>query len=261
MAARIRILQLAIALVNLLIFALAFTSLWPFAAGDFKVDLPTAGEVEWGYDDGVVSVVAPYTITNGGYYDVADLVISYDVTNVTGDHVASDVIEIGTIAAGSVMDDALEFSIDLQDLYDRGFVSMVFDYDYLDFVVDVSCKYTMKLIDFRAEYTVGVPWDPLIQDVTVDDVSYDIGTQRLVVDYHMVTSDLLSGDATLHAMLYNGLLFVSEDYETVSLGGSHAGTLFFDVPLGSTPDRVLFEAQIGGFTFEQTYMLSSEAMP
>ena len=261
MAARIRVLQVAIALVNLFIFALAFTSLWPFAAGDFKVDLPSAGEVEWSYDAGVVSVVAPYIITNGGFYDVADLAISYDVTNVTLDPVASDVLDIGTIAAGTVLDDALEFSIDLQDLYDRGLISMVFDYDYLNIVVEVSCKYTMKLVDFRAEYSVGVPWDPLIQDVTVDDVSYDAGTQQLVVDYHIVTSDLLSGVATMHASLYNGLLFISEDSETISLGGSDSGTLVFSVPLGDVPDRVLFEAQIDGFTFEQTYMIPSGVMP
>lgn len=261
MAYRIRVLQVAIALVNMSIFTLAFTSLWPFAAGDFEVDLPTASEVEWSYSDGIVSVVAPYTITNGGYYDVSDLVISYDVTNVTYEEVASDVIEIGTIAAGSVVDDALEFTIDLQDLYDRGLGSMVFDYDYLNFVVEVSCKYTMKLIDFRAEYTVGVPWDPLIEDVAVDDVSYDVGTQQLTVDFHLVTSELLSGDATIHAMLYDGYLFVSEDYEMVRVGGSYAGSVVLGLPVGATPDRVIFEVEFEGFAVEQTYMLPSGVTP
>lgn len=261
MAARTRFLQIAIAGVNLLIFTLAFTSLWPFASGDFKVDLPSATEVEWTYDEGFVTVTAPYSIVNGGFYDVSDLVVRYAVTNVDNRPIASDVFDIGTIQSGTTREDTLVFTMDLQQLYDEGLADMIFDYDYLNFLLEVTCKYTMKLIDFSAEYTVGVPWDPLIQDPTVDEVAFDSGTGELTVEYHITTSDLLSGTATITATLYEGSLALSADTSTVRLGETYSGTFVFTVPPGSVPDSIVFEADVDGFALETSYELPAGVVP
>jgi len=250
MAANIRSVQIAIAIVNVLIFALVFTSIWPFPSGDFKLDLPSAEDVEWSYSNGVVYVSAPYSIDNGGFYDVEDLVLSYDVTNYTNAEIHSDVVDLGTIPAGSVTSDELEFTFPLLDMYESGLTGMVFNDDLLEFVVEVSCYYTMRLIHFRAEYTASVPWDAIIESVGVDGGGVENG--QLAIDYHLSTSDIMDGAGTLRAVLYNGTTVLAEDIDTVSLGTYHDGRLAFDLPLAMVPDRIVLTASVGGFEVTET---------
>lgn len=259
MAARVRALQVAIAVVNLVIFALVVTSLWPFPSGDFNLDLPSPQDVEWRYDAGIVYVTAPFTIDNGGFYDVADLVLSYDITNATFAHIASDEFVIGTIPAGAVVSDDIEFQFDIKQLYDEGFTSMVFLDDLLYFELDVSCLYTAKLISFNAEYNISVPWDALVQDLAMDD--YQILPGSLGLDYHLTTSDILSGQTVIHAYLYEGSTLLSDTTDTVTLGGYSSGTLTFTLPSGAVPDHVVFEVQVADFLVEETVEIPAGVVP
>lgn len=250
MAASIRAIQASIALVNVIIFSLVFTSIWPFPSGDFNVDLPSPNEVEWAYSGGVVTVSAPYSIDNGGLYDVVDLVIDYDVRNYTNAQVYAGVIDIGTVPAGHVTSDTMEFSFPLLEMYEEGNTWMVFNDDFLNLAVEVSCYYTMELIHFYAEYRVSVPWDALIREVAVDGARTE-GTQ-LLVDYHVTTSEVLQGGAYVAARLMNGTEVISETVDTVALGGTHSGTLAFDLPLVAVPDRIVLTVQAYEFSVTET---------
>ncbi len=261
MATRTKMLHVAVALVNFLIFILAFTSIYPFPAGDFKIDLPSPNEVLWEYEAGVVTVTAPFSIDNGGYYDVDDLVIAYEVTNYTLTPIAEDTIELGTMKAGAVSDGEMVFSFDLVRMYEQGLTWMVFNDDLLNFVVEVSCYYTMKLVEFDARYAVSIPWDALIQEVAVDDVSFDPSLMELTVDYTVATSDILTGNALLTASLMSGSSVVTEATQTVSLGRMFYGTLVFDVPFGSTPDSVLMSITVGGIDYVASYDLPAGVVP
>ncbi|UCE80963.1 MAG: hypothetical protein JSV94_00530 [Methanobacteriota archaeon] len=262
MASRTRALGVSVAAVNVVIFILAFTSIYPFPAGDFKIDLPTASEVVWTYDSGEVTVTAPFTIDNGGYYSVADLLIEYRVSNYTGLAIAEDMLEIGTMKAGTVTSGEIVFAFDLADMYARGLTWMIFNDDLLEFVVEVSCYYTMKLVKFDAVYSVSIPWDALIQSVRVGDPWIDpMDPQTIVVDYNLVTSDILQGSTTVHAELFDDGVIVSESDETVSLGRSVTGTLEFSVPLGSVPDSVVVEFTIPGIPVVASYEFPLEVVP
>ena len=261
MATRTKALTVGVASVNFIIFLLAFTSIYPFPAGDFKIDLPSPNEILWDYDSGVVTVTAPFSIDNGGFYDVDDLELRYEVTNYTNVLIAQDLIELGTLKAGTVSDGEIEFSFDLLELYDEGLTWMVFNDDLLNFVVEVSCFYTMKLVEFDARYSVSIPWDALIQDVAVEDVRFDPGSMQLLVDYRVTTSDILSSEAVLTASLLDGSSVISETSETVRLGRVHTGTLEFDVPVGSSPDSVLLEIDIAGFPVDVSYSLPAGVVP
>jgi hypothetical protein len=261
MATRTTMLHVGVALVNFLIFILAFTSIYPFPAGDFKVDLPSPNEVSWEFDSGVVTVTAPFSIDNGGYYDVDDLVIAYDVSNYTRVQIAQDSIELGTMKAGAVTNGEIVFSIDLFRLYEQGLTWMVFNDDLLNFVVEVSCYYTMKLVEFDARYAVSIPWDALIREVSVDDVRFDTDTMQLEVDYTVATSDMLSGYAVLSASLMSGSVEVSEVTQDVRLGTTLFGTLAFDVPLGPTPDSVLLTILVEGFEVVVSYEIPQGVIP
>lgn len=251
MAASIRAIQAAIAAVNVVIFALVFTSIWPFPSGDFNIDLPSAGEVTWTYEEGVVTVSAPYTIDNGGFYDVEDLTLSYDVTNYTDVQMHSGTVDMGTLEAGEVTSDTIDFTFPLLEFYESGNTWMVFNDDFLNFRVEVSCYYTMRLVHFYAEYSVSVPWEALIQEAELDDVTSD-GSQ-LLVEYHVATSEVLSGSASVTARLYNGSLLVAEDTDSLALGGIHSGEFVFALPLTSVPDRMVVEVQAYEFTSTETF--------
>ncbi len=249
MVARIRLLQIAIAAVNIAIVALAFTSIWPFPHGDFKVDLPSANEVSWTYSNGVVHVIAPFSIDNGGYYDVDNLTLHYSVVNVTEFPLAAQFIYIGDIPAGKVTSSEIDFSFDLN----QGFGGMVFNDDLLRFSVEVSCFYTMKLVKFDASYQVSVPWDALIQDYGVDWSQTNLTSASPHLSYYIVTSDLLSGLApaqvTLNLTNSSGGL-VASGSTSIELGGNHSGTVDFtsDLLTLATSRAVNYSIQIAGFS-------------
>ncbi len=227
MAARTRVLQLGIAIVNLTLIGLAFTSIWPFPHGDFQVHLPTARNVSWSYSDqGIVSVTAPYSIDNGGFYDVDNLVVAYSVTNSTGYLVAEDTFNLGKIPKGTTTSGDLSFTFDLLQLYEDGIQWMVFNDDFLTFNIHVSCLYTMKLVKFDASYSTGVVWDALIKSWAIH-LSPPLPNPPTAVDYWLNTSRLLSAlpPATLNlSIARNGTVQGWEQTE-IQLGGNHNGSL------------------------------------
>jgi hypothetical protein len=262
MAARTRLLQLAVAAVNLTIVALVFTSVWPFPSGEFKVDLPSANDVEWGFSDGVVHITAPYTIDNGWIYDVDDLTITYSVTNGTHSELAGDIITIGSIPAGEVNSSVLDFEFDLLAQYGAGIEWMVFHEDMLFFHLEVSCLYTMKMIQFDATYQVSVPWDALIQGYGLsDDYSYSVGPPVSVnVSYWLNTSRLLRGlpAADVTVSYFGDDTLMGQTTTTIQLGDAYTGVIVMDInPALASSYTVLFEVQFGGFAVSQRETVSA----
>ena len=262
MAARIRLLQMAIAAVNIAIVALAFTSIWPFPHGDFKVDLPSPNEVTWTYSDGMVHVTAPYSIDNGGYYDVHDLIIDYIVFNSSRYLIANQTILIGDIPAGQITSSEIDFQFDLLRLFNDGALGMVFTDDLLTFVVDVSCGYTMELVKFEAAYQVSVPWDALIQGWGVSSVQYPStlpspGSPISVdVTYWLQTSDILSGlpSAQVTVRFFGNSTMLGQAQGTVQLGTNYSDTVTLSVnPAYYTDYFVELVVDVAGFSFSETY--------
>lgn len=237
MGTRTRLNQLAIGIVNLLIVALVFTSIWPFPSGNFRVDLPSAREISWTYENGIVHIIAPVTIDNRWIYDVDDLSIYYIVTNYSGFEIVEQTIAVGTIPAGQVTETALDFNFDLMGLYNAGAVSMVFNEDLLEFYVEVKCLYTAKLIKFFASYEVAVPWDALIQSYGISDIRYPstpppLGEPISVeVDYWLHTSDLLDAlpPAQVSIRYLGNETPLSTASATIALGGNYTDTIRIDV--------------------------------
>ncbi len=226
MAARTRVLQLGIAIVNLTLIGLAFTSIWPFPHGDFKVHLPTARNVSWNYDEGVVSVTAPYSIDNGGFYDVENLVVRYSVNNSTGYRIAGSTFDLGKIPKGTTTSGTLSFAFDLLQMYGDGIQWMVFNDDILNFDIHVSCMYTMKLIKFDASYTTGVVWDALIKSWAIHPVPPP-PMAPTSVDYWLNTSRLLSSlpPAVLNLSVARNGTALGWEQADIQLGGNRNGSL------------------------------------
>ncbi len=268
---------MAIAVVNLSIVVLVFTSIWPFPSGDFKVDLPSSTEVTWTYADGVVQVHAPFTIDNGGFYDVNQLTLSYMVTNYTHYQITEKTINIGDISAGTVLSSALDFDFDLIGLYNSGAQWMVFNDDLLNFHVEVSCFYTMKLIKFDASYQVSVPWDALIRGYGIIDTTFAapaaIGDPvTATVTYWLNTADLLRGlpAAQVSFGFYANETRLGQVQSTVRLGGNETQppVIMSIDPLAllttlsnETTYSVELLINVGGLTFRQTHSIAPSDLP
>jgi hypothetical protein len=270
MAARVRLLQMAIAAVNVAIVALAFTSIWPFPHGDFKVDLPSPNEVTWTYSEGIVHVTAPYSITNGGYYDVRDLTIDYIVLNSSRYLLANQTLLIGDVPAGQITSSEIDFRFDLLRLFNDGALGMVFTDDLLTFVVDISCGYTMDLVKFEAAYQVGVPWDALIRSYGPDwsrsylpDSIPPTNLPPYSVAYWLNTSDILAGLPDAHVTLTLIGNTTTGDFDdlmsgstTIQLGGDNSGTVVFDsgalLQYTDMPYALRYDLQVADFQWTGT---------
>jgi hypothetical protein len=252
MAVRTKFLQIGIAIVNIAIVALVFTSVWPFPSGEFSVDLPSANDVQWSYSDGNVHVIAPYTIHNGWIYDVNDLVLDYSVTNLERTTLSQNSIRIGTIPAGKVTSSHIDFTFNLTRLYGEGVLGMVFRDDSLHFDIGVTCFYTMKLIKFEASYQAEVPWDALIR-------AYGVSAPRwtgssVAVDYYVETSSILAplGSVPVILSLYdgNGNLLIPLMTQVLRLGTNSTGTLTFAPTTPSTlPSSLEVHFEVLGYQF------------
>ncbi|MCU0853007.1 MAG: hypothetical protein MUC90_07150 [Thermoplasmata archaeon] len=260
MAARIRLLQLAITAVNIVVAALAFTSIWPFPNGDFNIDLPSPEEVTWVYDDGILHVTAPFSIDNGGFYDVDNLTIVYNVTNLENERISDGIHTVPTVVAGGSINSVLDFTFDLLEMYNSGMTDMVFNDDMLRFVIDVSCFYTMKLVAFEAIYHVDVPWEPLINDFGIDweasNLPPDSAPYSIV--FWLDTSSLMSAippaDLTLTVIgTTSGPLATGTT--TITLGGNHTSAVVFDTAdlvSYTSFDAIEYSIDVGGFEWTTT---------
>ncbi len=250
---------MAVVVINVVIVGLVFSSIWPFPSGDFNVHLPSAHDVTWTYADGVVHVVAPFSIDNGWIYDVDDLTVAYSVTNGSGAELAGQTIVVGDIPAGRITSSQLDFEFNLLEQYVSGIDWMVFHEDMLYFYIEVSCGYTMKLIQFDATYQVSVPWDALVQDYGVQkDYSFAPGPPpTATVSYWLNTSRILSGlEANVTVSLLDGSTLIGQAQTDVGLGGSHAGTITMELTSLAIPTSVVLEIRFGGFTITRTEVLS-----
>jgi hypothetical protein len=149
----------------------------------------------------------------------------------------------------------IEFDIPLQQMYESGDTSMVFNDDLLNFTVEVSCFYTMRLIKFDAAYQVAVPWKALIEEMAIDAVRYAGG--QITVDYRVTTSELLSGVATLEVAVYQGSTLVDQEFDTIGLGTTSLGTIVLGGASAPGTYTVVLRADIYGFHAEhsETYPL------
>ena len=244
---------MGIALVNIAIIALVFTSIWPFPSGEFKVELPNSNDVSWSYSDGIVHVLAPYTIDNGWIYDVDDLEVSYSVTNQTGKVLAAETIPIGVVPAGEVKNDEIDFTFNLTRFYNEGGMGMIFRDDSLHFEVSVSCMYTMKLIKFEATYETEVLWDALIRGYGVTNLTYTPAGATL--EYYIETSAILAplGSVPATISVYDGNgdpLLYPPVTQSVRLGTNSSGVMTFTPTAPSVPPTSIeVRVQLLGFQF------------
>jgi len=259
MAVRTRFLHIGIAIVNIAIVALVFTSIWPFPSGEFSVDLPSTSDIVWSYNvaTGEIHVTAGYSVNNGWIFDVDDLAVAYNVTNFEHVTLSKATIFVGTLPAGKVTSSEIDFTFNLTRLYQQGAAEMVFRDDSLHFEINVTCCYTMRLIEFEASYQTDVPWDALIRAYGVSAPRWSGGS--VAIDYYLQTSPLLSSlnpVPPLSISVYdgNGNLLLAPIHQSVLLGVNYTGTVTFTPTAPSVlPTSFVVHFEFLGYAFVERW--------
>ena len=235
-----RTVQIIIVIVNIVVAAIALTSVWPFAMGQFQVHLPESEDVDWHYSEGIVSLFAPIVIDNGGFYAIDDVVIQISVSNSSNYAILNSTEEWGSIPAGSEFVETLDLQIDLLELIENGADWIIFDPehfevqdDYFDVEIILHCKYTFRLIKFTASYQFVVPWAGLIKDIGFEppQLVNSSGTYSVRVRYYVSTDDLIAGQAGFSVIIYNDTDSnpIATSTDRITLGRNYSDLLSFEV--------------------------------
>lgn len=227
-----RALRTAILLVDLVAIAVIASSLYPFAAGKFNVDLPDASEVSWRVENGDLLLTAPVRVTNGGVFDVRDLRVSVFLADEEGRTLLDQTQQVSRIPAGQITQLSLGFTVDLDGLLAQGIDELVFNPTNLSARITAGASYTMGLVKVGIDYPYVAPWEPLIIDYGLLDSGISFaptGTGWLLnVPYFLETSTILQGtDVLVDLELSNSSGALTSATAIIPLGGSTVRTLQF----------------------------------
>jgi len=222
---------MAILLVDIVAIAVIASSLYPFAAGKFNVDLPDASEVSWRVEGGDLFLTAPVRVTNGGIFDVSDLRVDVFLADDAGRTILDQTQRIERIPSGVITTIPFGFTVDLDGLLAQGIDDLVFEPTNLSARITAGATYTMGLVRVGVDYPFMMPWEPLIVDYGVleSGISYTpqgSGT-LLSVPFYLVTSSILQGTVQVDLALSNASGLLTSTSTSLVLGGSTVGTLQF----------------------------------
>jgi len=227
-------LKIGIMMVNILIATLFFTAIIPPLTGSIDVQLPEGNSMNWEVYGHNISVNTTVTIINNAYYSIEGTKVWIDITS--GPLLLlNKTVEIPEIKGGSEINEPVSLVFDMKKIYNEGGEDLIFSDAEININVNVVAFYTLRTIEFTAEYTDIYPWEALIKEMTVDlqNVTYDSGINGLSVrvPYVVETSSLLSGKtADVEIILTNETGEITRDYETVDLGIREYGNLEFNIP-------------------------------
>lgn len=230
-----RILQICITLVNIAVAAIVITSILPFSMGQFQVTLPeNEQDVDWHYSNGIVTLSAPIGIDNGGFYAIRDVMLHVSVTNSSGFVIVNSTEDWGTIYAGEDFAGAITISFNLIALIEAEAYWMIFNPDYFEVEIVFNCKYTFKLVKFRATYDMIIPWDGLIRDIGYHNPSLvnQSGNYSLNVSYYVWTNELIPGNGGFSTLIYNDTSadpIAASGTEQIAFGTNHSDELSLSV--------------------------------
>jgi len=221
--------RILVSLANISVAAIVILSILPLVTDQFKIDAPAMEDFDWSFSDGNVTLAAPIGVNNGGFFDINDVVVSVMVSNVSGGQMLSAVNQWGTIPSGGQVTRQIRFALDLDRMLADGFAWMITHSDLLRIRIEVTAKYTLKLIAFSADCELHMPWDGLVQDVGFRTPSLfnDTGSYGIQIPYYLKTADFLQGlGGNYSVKLYNGTgSAISSAGQDIQLGTNYSGNL------------------------------------
>ncbi len=216
--------------VSIVIAIIIILSILPLAMGGLDVDIPETQESSWTLQDDVFSFSQPIRVNNGGYYDIEDFSVSFEISDDMGNKITDYVNTPVDLTAGETTQFNVMLRIDLDDISNEAISNMVFNGTTFDTEVEIEAQYMMKLMKMSVNASEQMDWSPLIQDYGVENVYHTSNDSAITLHapYYISASDMLNGQSiTVDCVLSNSTSIIGESSETITLSQYTTGEFLF----------------------------------
>jgi hypothetical protein len=235
--------RIIVSLANIAVAIIIILSFVPILLDEMRVDVPDSSDVAKVYSNGELSLSAPVTISNGGYYSIDDIVVGLTVTNQSGSVMLETENAWGAIPAGSEVVKQISATLPIDDLLSGAFQWMLFHPDLLIVDLNVTAKYTLDLIMFNAQYEIQLPWGGLIQGYGFGSPTLfnNTGSFGIQLPYYLKTDSILHGlSGEYDVRLLNGTgQQISNATQVVTFGTNSSGSLTLPLTYQSAYDLLM----------------------
>jgi len=225
--------RLGIVAVNILIVIIILLSFLPLMQNGLRIDMPDTGMGEPTFEDGVLSISAPVEVYNGGFYDIQDLSVSFQLKDNLGVPILDEQSTPVSIPAGRTTTVNIELSIDLEELSSAMLERMVFQSTDLDIVFGMEAYYTMGLVRFEAFGEQEIQNGPLISGYGIngDCIDYVINneTYDIIVPYHFNAAQMIQGQTIelVGSITNSSSDIIGSGTQTITISSYNDGELRF----------------------------------
>lgn len=221
--------RVSIILVNIAIAAIIVLSVLPLVSGGLRIDLPQGDLAKPTYEDDVVRFSVPVDIYNGGYFDITDFRMRFQVSD--GDYLIADQTSNPVnIVVGKTNRVNLDLEVDLGTVPTAELKKLVFERTMLKLEVGMGAGYCLGLVKGDVRTNQTMEWEPLISDFEVNTQGVQAQTNGtnvdLLIPYSFTASDMVTGNTvSLQATLRNSTTLLGSAAHTIVLQNSDQGVL------------------------------------
>jgi len=160
---KMRVFRVAILIANIALSL--FVASLIYSASTLRFSFPSG--VETSTRDSLYVIRAPFSVTNGGFYDISDLDIRIELKNSTGYTFFKNDTIVNVIKAQTTHNGAVVLAINYTDLYVKNAYYNLFHSDTFKLIVTVKCAYAKPMIGFQADVSQEMPWTAPLADFKI----------------------------------------------------------------------------------------------
>jgi len=160
---KMKLFRVAILIANIAISL--FVASLVYSASTLRFGFPSG--VETSTRGSLYVIRAPFSVTNGGLYDISDLDIGIELKNSTGYTFFENDTIVNVIKAQTTHHDAVVLAINYTDLYVKNAYYNLFHSDTFKLIVAVKCAYAKPMIGFQADVSQEMSWTAPLVDFKI----------------------------------------------------------------------------------------------
>ena len=260
--------KLVIVLFNLGIVVILILSVLPLVQGGLNIEMPQ-NDSQWTYNDNILSMQTPIQIYNGGFFDIQNFTLGFELRNNGSSEVlVSSQTAPVDIVHGRWTNIPLAFDIDLENMNRTTERELVFNDTSFNLSVSVQAQYTDRMITLGLNGYNVMNWTALIYDLNVDTSELNVesagSNYTISVPYHFSASNILSGaHVDLGVRLRDPTMVMGNSSKEMTIQENNDGTFNMSVNetvahyLMSHTDKLYVDYNVSfdGATFGQTSSL------
>lgn len=217
--------RLGISAFKIMVVLIVVLSVLPLLMGEVSIDQDADQDMEWSFEDGVMTMQAPLGVENHGFFDINDVMVKFMLKDQSG-HVLvrSETTGMDIPAGGRTFMD-LGIELDLNDISRDDLTDMVFNGSDLRFEIGISARYSLDLVRASLTTTSDMGWEPMVRDMDIrTDAAmpmYDGAGHYMYIPYSFSLIDMMDGQPLLVSVSFQDALGNDGEYQTVVQAHQH----------------------------------------